>query len=158
MQLKYGTRRLTPVTNRSKAFRYYLAGLVCVAMVMCNFLAGGPSVAIEDTTIDLLGPPGPDMPAHIAKTSYLFTVTALMQGIGNLVWMPLIVKYGRRPVYLFSFCIYTATAIWAGTARTYGNALAARVVMGFASGVAETMAPLTISDTFFLHERGAVMA
>lgn len=29
---------------------------------------------------------------------------------------------------------------------------------GFGAGAAETIAPLTIADVFFLHERGAVMA
>lgn len=30
--------------------------------------------------------------------------------------------------------------------------------MGFGAGAAETIAPITISDVFFLHERGTVMA
>lgn len=30
--------------------------------------------------------------------------------------------------------------------------------MGFGAGAAETIAPITIADIFFLHERGTVMA
>jgi len=30
--------------------------------------------------------------------------------------------------------------------------------MGFGAGAAETIAPITVADIFFLHERGAVMA
>lgn len=30
--------------------------------------------------------------------------------------------------------------------------------MGIGSGAAETIAPITIADVFFLHERGAIMA
>lgn len=66
--------------------------------------------------------------------------------MGNLIWMPLIVKYGRRPVYLSSFTLYTVAAIWAGVAKTYANELVARIVMGFAAGSGECIAPLTISD------------
>ena len=117
-------------------------------MGMCNFLAAGPTVAIVEITVDFYGPPGPTFPAHIAKVAYFFTTTALMQGVGNLFWMPLIVKYGRRPVYIASFSIYTATAIWAGVATVYVNELAARVIMGFASGSGECLAPLTIADLF----------
>lgn len=125
---------------------------------MCNFLAAGPTVAIEEIAIDFFGPEDEHFEAHIAKVAYFFTTTSLMQGLGNLIWMPLIVKYGRRPVYLASFTIYTITAIWVGAAQTYGNALVARIVMGFAAGSGECLAPLTISDIFFLHERGTVMA
>jgi len=81
-----------------------------------------------------------------------------MQGLGNLVWMPLIIKYGRRPMYLISFTIYCVTAIWVGVSTQYANTLVARIVMGLAAGSGECLAPLTISDIFFLHERGAVMA
>lgn len=81
-----------------------------------------------------------------------------MQGMSNLLWMPIIVKYGRRPAYLISFTLYTATAIWSGVSKSYGSELAARIVMGLAAGSGECVAPLTIADTFFLHERGTIMA
>ncbi|KAK5059919.1 hypothetical protein LTR84_009802 [Exophiala bonariae] len=144
----------------SKAYRIYLALLVCLAMFFCNFLAAGPTVAIVDITIDFTGvaPPMPGFPAAIAKISYLFTTTALLQGTGNLIWMPLIIKYGRRPVYIISFAAYTATAIWAGVSKSYASELASRILMGFFAGAGECVAPLTISDIFFLHERGLFMA
>lgn len=167
---------------RSKAFRYYNAVIVCLAMVMCNYLAAGPTVAIVEITMDFFPPElYPNFPANIAKIAFFFTSSSLLQGLGNLVWMPLIVKYGRRPVYILSFALYTATAIWAGTATSYANELAARIVLGFASGSGECLvsvyrlamsseyrdvskvanalqAPLTIADIFFLHERGTIMA
>jgi len=143
--------------HRSKAYRVYLALLVSAAIFFSNFLAAGPTVAIVDIAIYYFGPPGPNFSSNIAKVAYCFTTTALLQGMGNLFWMPLIVKYGRRPNYVVSFCLYTATAAWAGAATSYQSALAARILMGFASGAAECLAPLTISDIFFLHERGAIM-
>lgn len=54
--------------------------------------------------------------------------------------------------------MYLATAIWAILDHSYAGFLAARILMGFASGAAETIAPVTISDLFFLHERGSIMA
>ncbi|USW57028.1 Putative major facilitator superfamily, MFS transporter superfamily [Septoria linicola] len=143
--------------NWSRGYRYYQAVIVCLTMVMCNFLAAGPTVAIVETTIDFFGA-GSDFTANLAKISFFFTATSLLQGLGNLAWMPLIVKWGRRPVYLASFTIYTATALWTGMARSYGNTLVARIFMGFAAGSGECLAPLTISDIFFLHERGTIMA
>ncbi|RMD45116.1 hypothetical protein DV735_g69, partial [Chaetothyriales sp. CBS 134920] len=146
--------------NWSKPYRIYLAMVVCLAMFFCNFLAAGPTVAILETTIDFTGvlPTSPTFPGAISRVAYFFTTTALLQGTGNLLWMPFIVKYGRRPAYVISFICYTVTAIWAGVAKTYGNELAARIFMGFFAGAGECLAPLTISDIFFLHERGLYMA
>jgi MFS family permease len=144
---------------RNYWYRVYIAVLVSFAIFFSNFLAAGPTVAIVDITMTFEGPPGPEgLGPKIAKVAYFFTTTALLQGMGNLFWMPFIVKFGRRPAYVLSFCLYTATAGWAGAATSYGSELAARILMGFASGAAECLAPLTISDIFYLHERGTIMA
>ncbi|KAH7133689.1 major facilitator superfamily domain-containing protein [Dactylonectria macrodidyma] len=144
--------------NWSKAYRLYIAGLVSVTIFLSNFLAAGPSVAIVEMAMDFFGTNNVDLSGSIAKVAYFFTSTALLQGMGNLIWMPVMIKFGRRPLYIFSFALYTATAGWAGAPTTYGSVLAARILMGFANGAAECLAPLTISDIFFLHERGTIMA
>jgi MFS family permease len=112
------------------------------------------------TSIEFEGvpPTQPGFPAAIAKIAYFFTTTALLQGTGNVFWMPFIIKYGRWPVYIVSFTCYTITAIWAGVSKSYASELASRILMGFFAGAGECVAPLTISDIFFLHERGLYMA
>ncbi|RDL31070.1 Uncharacterized protein BP5553_09859 [Venustampulla echinocandica] len=132
--------------NWSKARKYYMATLICLAMFMCNFLAAGPTIAIVETAMDFFPAAGPaGMVGAISKTSYFFTCTALLQGVGNFFWMPLVNKYGRRPVYLASYALYFAVALWLSFTNSYASFLTARILMGFAS-------------VFFLHERGAVMA
>lgn len=120
-------------------------------------------VAIVQTTLEFFpaSPPTVDpvgFSNNIAKVAYFFTSTALIQGLGNFLWVPLANKYGRRPVYVISYALYLACAIWAVFDRSFGGFLAARILMGLGAGAAETIAPITISDVFFLHERGAVMA
>lgn len=78
--------------------------------------------------------------------------------MGNFFWVPIANKYGRRPTYVFSYALYLACSIWAIFEHSYGGFLTARILMGLGSGAAETVAPITISDIFFLHERGAVMS
>ncbi|CAM1505631.1 Fc.00g112680.m01.CDS01 [Cosmosporella sp. VM-42] len=141
--------------------KYYTAGLICLAMLMCNFLAAGPSIAIVDTAIDFF----PDaitseekMESAISKVAFFFTTTSLLQGTGCFFWIPMANKYGRRPVYIASYTLYFATALWLIFDKTYGGFLAARIVMGFGAGAAETIAPITIADVFFLHERGSIMS
>ena len=145
--------------SRPRWFKLYTAVAVCLAMVLCNFLAAGPTLAIVQTAQDFF----PDwkttgISGAIAKTAYFFNCTALFQGLGNLMWMPLINKYGRRAVYVTSFTLYFITAIWCAVAKQYANFLVARIVMGIAAGAGECLAPITIADIFFLHERGAITA
>lgn len=71
--------------------------------------------------------------------------------------MPVIIKYGRRPVYIVSLLVFGAYSLWAGLAKSYPSELAARLTLGFAGGSADSLAPLTITDIFFLHERGFIM-
>lgn len=107
--------------------------------------------------IDFFGPPGPTFASSIAKVAYFFSALAILQGPGNLVWVPLAVKYGRRPVLVVSWIITTLCAIWSAVAKTYGSELASRIITGFACGVSESLVPMTIADIFFLHERGTFM-
>jgi MFS family permease len=59
---------------------------------------------------------------------------------------------------LISFVGCFATILWAGLTKPYASDLAARVLMGFFAGSGECIAPLTVSDLFFLHERGFYMS
>ncbi|KAL6689968.1 major facilitator superfamily domain-containing protein [Trichoderma pleuroticola] len=116
--------------NWSKIRRYYIAGSACVAMFLCTFLASGPSVALPQMAQNFLGHSGLTPSERIAKTTYFITTVTLMQGIGCLVWMPLIIKYGRRPVYLASPTLYTVTAIWVAVADSVYTAAISGGVAG----------------------------
>ncbi|KAJ2969826.1 hypothetical protein NQ176_g8472 [Zarea fungicola] len=147
--------------NWSQWRKNYIATVLCVAMAMCNFLAAGPSIAIVRTAIDFFpgsAQNGTLMTSAIPKVAYFFTSTALLQGMGNLFWIPAANKWGRRPVYIVSYLIYFATAVWLIFEKSYGGFLAGRILMGLGAGAAETLAPVTITDIFFLHERGAIMS
>jgi len=113
-------------------------------MMICNFLAAGPTITIVTTTLDFFpgATPGGDSAgfnANVAKVAYFFTTTALMQGLGNFFWVPMANKYGRRPVYILSYAIYTAVAIWLIFEKSYAGFLAGRILLGFGSGAAETI-------------------
>ncbi|KIX08807.1 uncharacterized protein Z518_03464 [Rhinocladiella mackenziei CBS 650.93] len=139
--------------------KYYIFALTCLSIFSCNICAPGPSVAVVDLAIEFFGAPDdPRFLEWVGKIAYMFTGASLTIGIGVLFWVPLAIKYGRRPVYLCAFSLLTASCIWCGVAKSYGSELAARLVLGIAAGAPEIVAPLTITDIFFLHQRGAVMA
>lgn len=83
-------------------------------MMMCNFLAAGPTIAIVSTTMSFFPGANPMTdPAFFAssvgKVAYFFTSTALLQGVGNFFWVPVANKFGRRPTYVISYVIYTVS-------------------------------------------------
>ncbi|KAK0731675.1 major facilitator superfamily domain-containing protein [Lasiosphaeris hirsuta] len=149
--------------NWSQGYKYYITAVICFAMLMCNFLAAGPTIAMVSTAMDFFPGANPATnPAFfgesVAKVAFFFTGTALLQGMGNFIWVPIANKYGRRPTYVLSYLIYTGCGIWLCFDHSYNGFLAGRIMMGFGAGAAETIAPITIADVFFLHERGTVMS
>lgn len=84
-------------------------------MLMCNFLAAGPTIAIVKTTMDFFPGANPMLDpvffeSSICKVAYFFTSTALLQGVGNFFWVPVANKFGRRPTYIFSYLLYTVSS------------------------------------------------
>ncbi|KAF5593888.1 Mfs transporter [Fusarium subglutinans] len=68
--------------NWPRWFKTHTAIAVCLAILMCNFLAAGPTLAIVETAQDFF----PDwqktgLDGPIAKTAYFFNCTALFQGL-----------------------------------------------------------------------------
>ncbi|KAF2032571.1 putative MFS transporter [Setomelanomma holmii] len=88
----------------------------------------------------------------------LMTFNFLFLGIGNLIWVPLGVKYGNRASLLLSMTMLFAVLIWTAKETTYSGLLAARCLSGFASAAGESIVPSIVADIFFLHERAAMMS
>ncbi|KAI1118113.1 putative MFS transporter [Nemania sp. NC0429] len=88
------------------------------------------------------------------KASELISYPNLAFGFGSLIFVPLYLKVGRRPVMLVSLIIFCAGLIGASQCTTFGGLMAARVIHGFGSCVCEALPVQLVNDIFFLHERG----
>ncbi|KAF2972229.1 hypothetical protein GQX73_g1333 [Xylaria multiplex] len=88
------------------------------------------------------------------KASELISYPNLAFGFGSLVFVPLYLKIGRRPVMLISLTVFCAGIIGASQCTTYGGLMATRVIHGFGSSVCEALPVQLVNDIFFLHERG----
>jgi MFS family permease len=107
----------------------------------------------------------------------------LFLGVGNLVWVPLAVKFGKRFSMLTSMAMLFAFLVWTPKANSFNALFAARCLSGLAGGAGEvcqrppvlgpyffcsgrgtylpflqSLVPGIVSDIFFLHERAAMMA
>lgn len=83
-----------------------------------------------------------------------FGVNTAALAIGCVLFIPFALKFGRRPIYLFSTLVSTLTALWQAKMRGSGDLYGAMVVSGLAGSIAETICQMTIADMFFVHQRG----
>lgn len=92
----------------------------------------------------------------LQELTYANGATLVCQGVFTIIWMPFAVKYGRRPVYLFSNLLMGVACIWLGicSTKTYTPFIIGRAALGAFEAPIESIVPATIADTFFLHERG----
>ncbi|KAL3435988.1 major facilitator superfamily domain-containing protein [Aspergillus tetrazonus] len=142
----------------STPYKIYIAILVSLAMVMCNFMAAGPTVAMVQIATEFREGGGTTLNDWVSRAAYFFNNSALMQGVSTLFWVPLLNKYGRRPIYIGSFILYFFMILGAGLAKTYAGEITTRTILGIGAGAGECLAPVTISDVFYLHQRGYGMA
>jgi len=78
----------------------------------------------------------------------------LFFGWGCLLWQPLALQYGKRPVYLLSILATIATQVWAPHTKTNGQWIANKIIQGFVGSPIESLCEISITDIYFTHERG----
>lgn len=78
----------------------------------------------------------------------------LFFGWGCLIWQPLALQYGKRPIYLLSILATMATQIWAPYTRTNAQWIASKIVQGFVGAPIESLCEISVTDIYFTHERG----
>ncbi|GES65435.1 MFS general substrate transporter [Aspergillus terreus] len=92
----------------------------------------------------------------LSDITYSNGATLICQGLGTLLWMPMAVKFGRRPVYLASNTLMGIACVWLAIAaqENYPLFVVARVFLGLFEAPIEAIVPSTVADIFYLHERG----
>ena len=76
-----------------------------------------------------------------------------MLGAGGVVVVALAAYFGRLPVLTWFLMIAFATAAWCAGAVTFESFMAARILNGFFSTVAQGGGVMFINDMFFFHEK-----
>lgn len=83
-------------------------------------------------------------------TGFLF----LMAGWSNLIWQPLALTFGRRPIILLSLLGCVAVSEWTAWISHYSSWAGARCLYGVVCAPVEVLPQICIPDVFFAHERG----
>lgn len=71
--------------------------------------------------------------------------------IGGILFVPLVHKYGRRPIYIFSILLQLGSCIWSALTYTRGDFVGNNLTAGLGGAISETIAQITIADLFFVH-------
>ncbi|SCV06243.1 LANO_0H25246g1_1 [Lachancea nothofagi CBS 11611] len=87
-------------------------------------------------------------------TGYMF----LFLGIGCLVFQPLALQYGKRPVYLFSMLATAMICVWPPYTKSNGEWIASKILQGFVGSSMESLPEISMSDLFFEHERSFALS
>ncbi|KAJ5629940.1 hypothetical protein N7528_003597 [Penicillium herquei] len=77
-------------------------------------------------------------------------------GIGCFFFIPLVHKYGRRPVYIFSVALQFVSCIWQAEVYTVGNFMGANLISGLGGAISEIIVQITVADLFFVHQHATM--
>ncbi|KAJ4253434.1 hypothetical protein NW762_010592 [Fusarium torreyae] len=125
-----------------------------IAMALSNFAANfaGSGLSVASVTLQQ------EFQKTALEVNTIMTLNFLFLGVGNMFWVPLSVKYGKRFTMLVAMAMFFVVLIWTANATSFTQLLVARCLTGFASSAGESIVPGIISDIFYLHERGAMMS
>jgi MFS family permease len=76
--------------------------------------------------------------------------------VGCIFFMPFVHKYGRRPIYIFSFALQFASCIWQAKTYTVGDLIGSGLISGIGGAISEIVVQITIADMFFVHQHATM--
>ncbi|KAF4546744.1 Major facilitator superfamily [Lasiodiplodia theobromae] len=85
-----------------------------------------------------------------------FATNLAALSIGCWLFVPIALRYGRRPVYIVTSLILFGVSIWAAEMQSTGELFATQFLAGIAGAVNETLYQVTVADLFFVHQRGSM--
>jgi MFS family permease len=76
--------------------------------------------------------------------------------IGCFLFIPLVHKYGRRPIYIFSTALQLASCVWQAKTYSVGSFIGANLISGLGGAISEVVAQITVADMFFVHQHATM--
>ncbi|KAL4807920.1 major facilitator superfamily domain-containing protein [Aspergillus unguis] len=146
----------SPTDNLRDPLRWpsWLKLSVVISTSLANFVSnmGGSSLSVAVPVLMQ------EFQRSQSDVTQLLTFNFLLLGIGNIFWVPLAIKFGKRGSLISSMLLQAGALIWCAVATSYDSLLGARCVLGFAGAAGESLVPEVVADVFFVHERATMMA
>ncbi|KAL4807499.1 major facilitator superfamily domain-containing protein [Aspergillus unguis] len=77
-------------------------------------------------------------------------------GVGNFVFLPIALLYGRRFSVISGNIVLLAATIGCAVCNNWSQHLALRIIQGLAAGVTESILPLVLAEVTFVHQHGMI--
>lgn len=101
--------------------------------------------------VPTLGACAAEFKVPVSSAADLQAYNVLTQGLGNMIWVPCMLNFGKRWTIIASSILFVPCIAWCARARSYESLLAGRVMAGSASGASESFGPAIISDLWYEH-------
>ncbi|KAL2825001.1 MFS general substrate transporter [Aspergillus cavernicola] len=126
--------------------KYLNLGLVCfwVAMVAEFINASTPT----------WGPMNEELGFSYGVLNDSYAAGCAALGLGSVLLIPFALKFGRRPLYIFSTVVQFGMSIWFAKMQTVLDLMLINILQCFFASLAESIVQMTIADVFFVHQRG----
>ncbi|KAF4458110.1 hypothetical protein F53441_118 [Fusarium austroafricanum] len=85
-----------------------------------------------------------------------YAVNMVGLATGCIIFIPIALRVGRRPVYLATAFIMFAAGAWQAETHTTGDMFGCNAIAGIAGAVNEALFQVTVADLFFVHQRGTM--
>ncbi|TVY51194.1 putative MFS-type transporter [Lachnellula cervina] len=98
---------------------------------------------------------------HVSADQISFSIVGLLQlttGGGTFFTAAAAVVWGKRPVFIIATIALLGTSAWGFFAASFISLTIMRVCQGFAAAPFETLISATVSEIFFVHEKGKMLS
>jgi len=114
--------------------------------------------AFVNATSPTWGPLADELGFSDATLTNTYAIGCATLAVGAPMLIPFALKYGARPVYVFSSIAQFAISIWAARTQTAGDWWGVNSVQCWLGALAEVLIQMTIADMYFVHQRGLMNA
>jgi MFS family permease len=122
--------------NWSKGRKFLNFTIICFyALMVFSLLGVGPTIWLDYNTLYGIS---------YDSLNASYAAQAAGVGIGSVPFIPIALKYGRRPVYLASVLITFLSSIWLALSTDIANIIAANFIAGLAGAVSEAIVQMTV--------------
>ncbi|UPK94495.1 hypothetical protein LCI18_005430 [Fusarium solani-melongenae] len=85
-----------------------------------------------------------------------YAIGCAFLAVGAVLLVPFALKFGRRPLYLFSSLVQTSVGVWSAKIQNVPDLLLVNAINNVFGALAEVIVQMTIADVFFIHQRGTL--
>lgn len=110
--------------------------------------------AFVNATSPTWGPMGDELQFSSETLTNTYAIGCATLALGAPMLIPFALKYGSRPVYVFSSIAQLAISIWAAKTMTAGDWWGVNALQCWLGALCEVLIQMTIADVFFVHQRG----